>query len=418
LTLRVGLTGGIACGKSRVLRRLAAAGFETLDLDRIGHEVMAPGGPAYRDVVEAFGAGILAADGSVDRKRLGGVVFADAAARARLNAIVHPRVREEESRRVALQPDRPDRVVVTDAALLVEAGVHLRFDRLVVVHCPAKEQVRRLIQRDGIDEDAARARLAAQMPIEEKRRFAHLEVDASGSLEETDHAAERLGFELRRLARAPSPPVTVPLERRLGAMTAGPRRGPRGLDPARVLEDIALAEGLEMERVASLLVPPTDGPWYRAARPDVHDAGPEALAGPVVVWSLSRVGPDAEFLAAAAASLARLTHTDPARIAGACLYALALQGAVVSGAAEVLGAALPDWVGPARRWGGAAPPEAVTAAVDAAARGESDPAGSGVPWGSHPAGELAEGLAAAIAGLPSSSAPSSVLETLAALDRL
>ena len=336
MTLRVGLTGGIACGKSRVLRRLAAAGFETLDLDRIGHEVMAPGGPAYRDVVEAFGPGVLAPDGSVDRKRLGGVVFADAAARARLNAIVHPRVREEEARRVALQPDRPDRVVVTDAALLVEAGIHLRFDRLVVVHCSADEQVRRLMQRDGIDERAAQARLSAQMPVEEKRLFAQLVVDASSTLEETDRAADGLALELARLARARPARVVLPLERRLAAMATGPQRGPRGLDRTRVLQDIVAAGGLEMERIARLLVPPTDRPWYRAAQPGAGEPGPETLAGSVVVWSLARGGPDAEFVAAAAASLARLTHTEPARIAEAALRAVALMEALVSDRGEAL----------------------------------------------------------------------------------
>jgi dephospho-CoA kinase len=404
VTLRVGLTGGIASGKSRVLRRLAAAGLETLDLDRIGHEVMAPGGPAYGDVVLAFGPGILAADGTVDRKRLGAVVFADPAARARLDAIVHPRVREEEARRAALQPDHPERIMVTDAALLVEAGVHLRFDRLVVVHCSADEQIRRLMERDGIDEPAARARLAAQMPVQEKRRFAHLEVDASGSLDETDQAADRLVGELRRLAGARPARVTIPLERRLAAMAAGPERGPRGLQRARVLEDIVAAGGLEMGRIARLLVPPTEGPWYRAARPAPGDPGPETLAGPVVVWSLARGGPDAEFTAAAAASLARLTHTDPAQIAGACLYALALQEAMVGGAARALAASLADGIGRARRWGGAAPPDAITAAVAAAA--------------SSPPGALAAGLVAATVGVPRSAVPSSLLDTLAALDRL
>jgi dephospho-CoA kinase len=404
LTLRVGLTGGIACGKSRVVQRLKAAGLETLDLDGIAHEVTAPGGPAYRDVVAAFGPGILAEDGSLDRKRLAEVVFADPAARARLNAIVHPRVREEEARRFALRPDHANRVVVTDAALLVEAGVHLRFDRLVVVHCPPDEQVRRLMERDGLDLAPARARVDAQMPVDEKRRFGHLVVDASGSLRDTDHAADRLAFELRRLARERPARIKVPLERRLAAMVTGPSRGPRGLERGQVLDDIAAAGGLEMERVARLLVPPADGPWYRAARPDADEPGPESLASPLVVWSLSRAGPDAEFLAAAAASLARLTHTDPARIAGACLYALALQEAMVGAPADAPAAWLPRWTALARRWGGAEPSAAITEAVEAAAR--ADPR----------SGDLAAGLVAAGTGVPSSSVPSSLLETLAALD--
>jgi dephospho-CoA kinase len=416
LTLRVGLTGGIACGKSRVLRRLGAAGLETLDLDRIAHDVTARGGPAYRDVVEAFGPGILDEDGGVDRTRLGQVVFADPGARARLNAIVHPRVREEEARRIALRPDHPGRIVVTDAALLVEAGVHLRFDRLVVVHCRAGEQVRRLMERDGLDEPAARARIAAQMPIEEKRRFAHIEVDSSGDLRDTDRAADRLAFELRRLARARVPRLTIPLERRLAAVVIGPSRGPRGLERERVLADIAAAGGLEMERVKRLLVPPAEGPWYRAARPQGEETGPETLAPPVVVWALSQGGPDAPFLAAAAASMARLTHADPAPIAGACLYALALQEAMVSGAADALLPPLSGWVALARRWGGAEPPAPITAAVEAAARLQAEPIAAGAAWTAGPSGELAAGLVAATIGVPSSSAPSTLLETLAALD--
>jgi dephospho-CoA kinase len=416
LTLRVGLTGGIACGKSRVLRRLAAAGLETLDLDRIAHEVTAPGGSAYRDVAEAFGPAVLGEDGGVDRKRLGELVFADPAARARLNAIVHPRVREEEARRVAIRPDHPGRIVVTDAALLVEAGVHLRFDRLVVVYCGADEQVRRLMERDGIDQAAARARIAAQMPMEEKRRFAHIELDTTGDLRETDRAADRLAFELRRLSRGRAPRVAVPLERRLAAMIAGPRRGPRGLDRGRILDDIAAGAGLEMERIARLLVPPADGPWYRAARPQGGDEGPEALAAPVVVWALSRHGPDVDFLAAAAASMARLTHNDPGRVAGACLYAVALQEAMVSGTAEALLAPLPGWLELARRWGGGDAPAPITAAVESAARVHADPIAARAARAGEPSGELAAGLVAATIGVPSSAVPPSLLETLAALD--
>jgi dephospho-CoA kinase len=401
LTLRVGLTGGIACGKSRVLQRLAAAGFFTLDLDHIAHEVMAPGAAAYRDVVEAFGRGILAKGGAVDRRRLGSLVFADPAARARLNAIVHPRVREEEVRRAALQPDQAGRVVVTDGALLVEAGVHLRFDRLAVVHCTADQQVRRLMQRDGFDEAAARARVGAQMSTEEKRRFAHFEVDASRGLADTDESAEELAAELRRLAQARPARREIPLDRRVGALLAGPSRGPRGLEPARVLGDIAAGFGLEMERVARLLVPPTDEPWYRAAQPDADGVGPETLAAPVVLWALSRGGPDPDFLAAAAATLARLTHTDAALIAGACLMALALQEAVVTGEAGGLAASLPRWTELARRWGGAPPPSRVAAAV-------ANPG----------SGDLAAFLAGAATGLPASAAPSALLQALDALDSL
>ena len=175
--LKVGLTGGIASGKSHVLRRLAQAGFQTLDLDAVARDVMAPGGTAYADIVRAFGERILAADGAIDRKALGAHVFADAAARRRLEALVHPRIREAEAR--YLSAGAPDSVAVVDAALLVESGQHLRFARLVVVFCEPREQLRRLMARDGLTEADARARLDAQMPPGEKRRFGHFVVDNS-----------------------------------------------------------------------------------------------------------------------------------------------------------------------------------------------------------------------------------------------
>ena len=149
------------------------AGLATLDLDLVAHDVMAPGAAAYDAVVAEFGPGIVGAGGRIDRPALAGRVFADPGARNRLNALVHPRVREEEDRRAAALAAADAALLVTDAALLVEAGYHLRFDRLVVVHCPPEEQLRRLRLRDGLDEPAARARLRAQMPIDEKRSFAH-----------------------------------------------------------------------------------------------------------------------------------------------------------------------------------------------------------------------------------------------------
>jgi dephospho-CoA kinase len=127
--LRVGLTGGIACGKSHVSRRLASHGLHVLDLDAVAHAITAPGGTAYDDVVRVFGRGIVGADGAIDRKALGARVFADPEALGRLNALVHPRVRDEESRRAG-ELAGTEAVLVTDAALLVESGMHTRFDRL------------------------------------------------------------------------------------------------------------------------------------------------------------------------------------------------------------------------------------------------------------------------------------------------
>ena len=281
--LRVGLTGGIACGKSRVRRRLAAAGFGTLDLDAVAHEMIAPGGPAYDDVVAAFGRGILAADGTVDRKALGARVFADAAARAELNALVHPRVRDEEARRAAAHAAAGGRVFVTDAALLVEAGLHLRFDRLVVVDCEGGEQLRRLVARDGIDEAAARARIEAQMPAAEKRRFAHIALDASGT--PGSHGRGR------GAARPPSSrswPSIRPRARRVretavrGALLAGgPAHGPRGLDPARFATERRRrrrrGDGAAQARCSCRQ---STGPWYLAAQPTAAREPGTGSAGP------------------------------------------------------------------------------------------------------------------------------------------
>lgn len=410
--LRVGLTGGIASGKSHVLARLAAAGCHTLDLDAVAHRVIAPGGAAYDDVVRAFGHEILAPDASVDRKALGAVVFSDAAARARLNAIVHPRVREEEAGWARARAAERGAVLAVDAALLVESGVHLRFDRLVVVHCGEAEQLQRLMRRDGTDEAAARSRLAAQMPAEEKRRFAHFEVDSSGRLEDTDRATDRLAAGLRHLASAPPPRVDVPLERALGCLAHGPARGPRGLDPFRLLGEIAGAGGLEMERAARLLDPPTDGPWYRSARALEAGPGPETLAGPLVLWALARGAPDPPFVLAASASLARLTHLDAAAVAGACLWALALHEVMAGGRVPAdLTERLPEWSALAERWAGAPPQPAVAAALRSAARHPEDVAAAReacLREGGDP--DLSGALVGAAVGASASDVPLGVVE--------
>ncbi|MET0556734.1 MAG: dephospho-CoA kinase [Vicinamibacteria bacterium] len=365
--IRVGLTGGIACGKSYVRARLAAAGFRTLDLDRVAHAVMAPGGPAYAEVVAAFGRGIVGSAGEIDRRLLGQLVFADPAARRRLEALVHPRVREEEARWSGASAAEGAEAAVTDAALLVETGQHLRFDRLLVVHCPEAEQVRRLRERDGLDETAARARVAAQMPIDEKRTFGHLQVDTSGTFTATDAAVDAVAAELRLLRAAP--PLRPPLPRALAAL--GTARGPRGLDAGRVAADIAAAGFLDLKRLAALLdpPPPPDVPWYRAA--DAAAAAPAwSLAGAVAVWACARGG-DAPFVAAAAASLARLTHRDAASLAGACLVALRLHEALLPAVADG-----EDLEALAARWGGgSAPPAAARAASEAVpGRPAEDPA--------------------------------------------
>jgi dephospho-CoA kinase len=359
--LRVGLTGGIASGKSHVLRRLQAAGFATVDLDRTGHDVMAPGGAAYAEVVAAFGPSILGSAGAIDRKALGAIVFASPAARARLDSIVHPRIRDQEAEVARAAEAAGAHALVTDAALLVETGLHLRFDRVVVTWCPPEVQLQRLRARDGLDEAAARARLAAQMPAGEKRAFAHFVIDTSVTPQETDAQADAVAARLRELE--PPAPSPVPAARAEACLEQGPRDGPRGLRPAAVVEDAQEAGGLDLSRLARVLQPPAPGPWYRAARPG-EPLGPEMLAGAVAIVCAAR-GADEAHVLAAAASLARLTHLEAPAIAGACLAALAAWAA--ARASAPVPSALAPWIDAARRWCGADPPPAVIEQVRGAA---------------------------------------------------
>lgn len=402
--LRVGLTGGIACGKSAVVRELRAGGLATIDLDAVAHAVMAPGGPVYEKVVEAFGARVVAADGSIDRRALGAIVFADGDARARLNGLVHPAVRAEEKARAARIEGEGHAVVVSEAALLVEAGAHLRFDRLVVVHCPPDEQLRRLQGRDGISEREARSRLEAQMPIGEKRRFAHLEVDTGGSLAETAGAARELAQALRRESAAPRARDQAVPARALGALVHGEGRGPRGLGPHLLLEQAMADGGIEMGRLAGRLEPPWTGPWYRASRAGEREPWPEVLAGPLALWSLVR-GADVEWMDAAAASLARLTHDEPESVAGACLAARAARDVLAGGSVEALPRRLPEWETVARRWGGTAPPLRIGSAAKAAASHPADARAARSDAAAAAAEPLLSGfLAGAVSGAPGNAA--------------
>jgi dephospho-CoA kinase len=378
---------------------------------------MARGGAAYADVVKAFGPSILAPDGSVDRKRLGDLVFADAEARARLNALVHPHVRQEEQRRAAAVGG-PATPAVTDAALLVETGVHLRFHRLVVVHCPPEMQLRRLQERDGLDRAAAESRLAAQMPIEDKRQFAHFEVDTSGSFADTDRQADALAEKLHELARTVPAPAPVSADRAAACLVLGPAEGPRGLTPGKLLAELVAAGGPEMERLARALVPPARGPWYRAADRDAGP-GPAPLAAPIALWSLARAGPDDDHVVAAAASLARLTHADPAARADACLQALLLQSAAAAGRVDDgLRHRLYAYMELAARWGGARPGARVREALRSALRHPQDPAHASTDAADAETGRLAAALVAIAAGSPAAAVPPDLLSSLQALNRV
>ena len=406
----MGLTGGIACGKSHVLRRLAGHGLQTLDLDDVARNVTVPGSPALQEISGAFGAGVLGPDGSLDRAALAALVFADAAARARLNAIVHPRVRAEEARRAEDVASRGAALLVTDAALLVEAGAHLRFERLVVVHCEPSQQLERLRARDGLDEGAARARVLAQMPLAEKRSFAHFEVDTSGSIADTDRAADALARQLDGLACGRPGPSGVGLDALVGGLLHGPQTGPRGLFPLALLAAAAEVGGLEMEALAARLTPPAGRPWYRTAGEAEAGAPATSLSIALAAWALRRGGPDPAFLAAAAGSVARLTHTDPAERADACLLALVAQAvALAPGRAEDVGGQAESLSPLARRFGGAAPSGRLLPVLAAVRLCPHDPGGARAECARR--GGDAD-LAVALAGLGSPFEPSPRAEAL------
>lgn len=195
--LRLGLTGGIASGKSAVAGMLRELGFTVLDADSLAHTLIEPGKPAYEEVVRTFGPSILDGNRRIDRSKLGAVVFADPAKLHALNAIVHPRVKAEIVGRVAeLARDSSRPATFVEAALLVEAGYLDELDGLVVAWSSSEQQMERLLAR-GMSEDEARRRIAAQMPVEEKLKFATEKIDCSGTIEETRRQVEALAARLR-----------------------------------------------------------------------------------------------------------------------------------------------------------------------------------------------------------------------------
>lgn len=197
--LKVGLTGGIACGKTVVRRRLEERGIPTLDADAVVHRLLQSGTDVTREIAEIFGDAVIAPDGSVDRKALAVIVFNDEEALRKLNAVVHPAVWREIQRFFEEREKASDPVAVVDAALMIETGSFRRYDRVVVVHCLPELQLDRLMARDGLSREDALRRIRSQMPIEEKRPFADFLVDTSGSIEETLKQADDLASHLQRL---------------------------------------------------------------------------------------------------------------------------------------------------------------------------------------------------------------------------
>ena len=182
----IGLTGGIATGKSTVSAILTKAGAFIIDADRIARAVVKKGLPAYREIVHRFGAEILLPDGEINRNMLADVIFNDHQKKQLLNSIVHPHVNEEVNLQIKqIQKTHPNAVIVLDVPLLIEAGMHDDLSDIIVVYAPQKIQIKRLMQRDHISETEALARVRSQMPIEEKKKKATIVIDNSGTIENT-----------------------------------------------------------------------------------------------------------------------------------------------------------------------------------------------------------------------------------------
>ena len=197
--LKVGLTGGIAAGKSEVSRRLAERGAVIIDADTVAREVVAPGTRGLAEIIAAFGPGVLDAGGALDRGRLGEIVFADSALLGKLNAIVHPLVAERMLEIERTAP--PDAIVVHDVPLLAENRLAGRYDVVVVVDVPPEVQLDRLTRQRGMPADQARERMDAQASRAERLASADIVVDNSGPLAELDRRVDGLWEELRRRER-------------------------------------------------------------------------------------------------------------------------------------------------------------------------------------------------------------------------
>lgn len=198
--LRVGLTGSIAVGKSFVLGVLRELGARTIDADQIARECVERGTPGLAVVVSAFGNSVLNADGSLDRAKLGAIVFADEAKREKLNSILHPFIiaRQDEIMR-QWENESPDAIGVIDAALMIESGGYKRFDKLIVVHCQPEIQIQRLMKRNSLSRDDAERRVKTQMSQEEKRKYADYLIDTSGEFADTRRQIEAVWQTLQKL---------------------------------------------------------------------------------------------------------------------------------------------------------------------------------------------------------------------------
>ncbi|CAH1200009.1 dephospho-CoA kinase [Paenibacillus sp. LjRoot153] len=189
--MNIGLTGGIACGKSTVSRMLVSRGALLIDADQIARDVVEPGSPVLEQVAAHFGQAVIGPDGSLQRKKLGEIIFGSPEARKQLDGLLHPPIRAKMREQMTLyERDFPTKLVVVDVPLLIESNLVSMFEEIMVVYIPRHLQLERLMQRDGLSAENAQLRLDAQMSIEEKRKLADIVIDNSGTWEETNMRVE------------------------------------------------------------------------------------------------------------------------------------------------------------------------------------------------------------------------------------
>ena len=204
--LIIGLTGGIACGKSTASAHFARLGAFRIDADKLARKVVAPGRQALAEIIKVFGSGLLNPDGTLDRPALGRIVFSDAARLKELNEIIHPYIFAEQARQIeaiTVSAEDPGRLTfVVDAALMIEAGSYKKYDIIIVAYCPERIQLERLAARDGFSEKQARQRIHLQMPLLEKISYADFVIDTSGHRAETKLHIEHLWKTIQLTRRA------------------------------------------------------------------------------------------------------------------------------------------------------------------------------------------------------------------------
>jgi dephospho-CoA kinase len=201
--LRIGLTGGLASGKTFVGRALSEMGCFLIEADELGHQVMAKGAEAYPPILNEFGPDILNQEGEIDRRKLGAIVFGNPQLLAKLNAIVHPAVRERSGQLAqSFARSKPRGIIVYEAAILIETGSFRDYDRLIVASCTVEQQVARAVSRDHLTREEVENRLRRQMPLEEKVKYADYVIDTSGTKQHTLEQTRIVCASLRSLEQS------------------------------------------------------------------------------------------------------------------------------------------------------------------------------------------------------------------------